>query len=513
MKLKLSLIAGLFLLVFNAISQNKYEMYHYEGLEKSSAVNDILLTDGSGAYIAADDGLFYVPSVSMQARKVSPNTEVAAISNLKNKEFAYGGNNKFSFSKNPGKLYDFGDKSVKVSSMAFYKNDLWIGTNDGLYIVNLKRNKVIHHFVPNNSDLVSKQINFIYPDKYGVLWVGTANGVIRINDEDWKIYEKRHSMEGVFENKEGLWLLSNKELWNIDNIDKANRWYRLNLKKDLKKGMVNDLVVDSRGRLIIASDVLTRFDPYSGKVQKYGKDLGLVSRKCSAIAIDSEDKIWIGTPDKGLYTVGFKDHYKAPEKNAPLEFVLISKSPSCHDDNDGSIKVMIKGGKKPYKFFWSTGDVDVKKIENLTAGDYALTIVDAKKDSLVKSVSLINPEKLTISVKSIEKNITGAGSIVEFDVKGGTPGYRLEIDGFSTDLGKKNVSYGKHEARVIDVMGCDAYVDFEVAGEKVMSGLDAKKIRVGQVLRINNLYFQADSVDITEKSKTVLDEIFEFLNN
>ena len=513
MKFKLCLIAVFILSVFNAKSQKKYDLYHYEGLEKNTSVNDILLSDGLSAYLGTDLGLFFVSNVSVEARKVSPNMVVSAISEMKNKEFVFGGNNKYSYSSNPGKLYDFGDKSVKISSLAFYQKDLWIGTNDGLYIVNVKRNKIIHHFVPNNSDLVSKQINFIYPDRYGVLWVGTKNGIIRIDDDEWKIYEKRHSMEGIYENSEGLWLLSDKELWNVDNIEKANRWYRLNLKKDLKKGMVNDLVVDSKGRLVIASDVLVRFDPYSGKVEKYGKDLGLVSKLCSAIAIDSDDRIWIGTPDKGLYTVGFEDHYKAPKKYVPLEFVLISKSPTCNGDNDGSIKLMIKGGKKPYHFMWSTGDTDVKKINNLIAGDYSVTVVDAKKDTLVKSVRLIEPEKLSISVKSINKNITGAGSIVEFDVNGGTPGYRLEIDGFSTDLDKKNVSYGKHEARIIDVMGCDAFVDFEVEGEKVMAGLDVKKIKVGQVLRINNLYFQADSVDITEKSKPVLDEIFEFLNN
>ena len=44
-----------------------------------------------------------------------------------------------------------------------------------------------------------------------------------------------------------------------------------------------------------------------------------------------------------------------------------------------------------------------------------------------------------------------------------------------------------------------------------MRDLDASNIKVGQVVRINNLYFQADSTDITPKSKPVLDEIYLFL--
>ncbi len=507
------LVLTLAFLMFDSYGQRKYDLYHYEGLEGQTRVNDIMLGDGLSAYIGTESGLYFVSSVSVEARKVSPGNKIVAISPVEDGTFAFGGMNKYAYSSSPAKFYSFGDKSVKVSCLTEYANNLWIGTNDGLYVINKKRNKISHHYTPTNSDLVSKQVNFVYKDKNNVLWVGTGNGVIRIDGENWKLYEKRHSMQGIFENNEGLWLLSNKELWNIDNTNKGNRWYRLNLKKDLKKGIVNDIVVDSRGRLVIASDILVRFDPYTDKVERYGKDLGLVSKACTSIAIDKEDRVWIGTSDKGLFTVGFKDHFKGKKRNIPLEVVLISKSPSCEGYNDGSIKLMVKGGKKPYKINWSSGDKDVKKINNLIGGDYSVTLVDAKGDSLVKSVFLRDPEKLTINVKNIEKNITGAGSLVEFDVKGGTPGYRLEIDGYSTDLDRKNISYGKHEARVIDLLGCDAYVDFEVKGQKSMTGLDAKKVRVGQVLRINNLYFQADSTEITEKSKPVLDEIFDFLSN
>ena len=145
------------------------------------------------------------------------------------------------------------------------------------------------------------------------------------------------------------------------------------------------------------------------------------------------------------------------------------------------------------------------------AGEYSVTVTDAKDKVLVKKIILSQPEPLKISVKSIKKNLVGAGSLVNFNIEGGTPGYRLEIDGIVTDLSEQNIGFGKHEAKVVDVFGCDAFVDFEVEGEKIMANLDASKIRVGQIVRIKNLYFKADSTDITFKSKPVLDEIFEFL--
>jgi outer membrane protein OmpA-like peptidoglycan-associated protein len=47
--------------------------------------------------------------------------------------------------------------------------------------------------------------------------------------------------------------------------------------------------------------------------------------------------------------------------------------------------------------------------------------------------------------------------------------------------------------------------------EKILKELDKDKIREGQTIRIDKLYFKADSSSITEQSYPVLDEIYEFL--
>ncbi len=509
--LKIAFVSIFVFLAFTGFTQKKYDLNHYEGLPTSIEIRDIKLNDGLSAYVATDKGLFFVSSVSVEARNIVPKKSINAISDFEGNKFYIGGGNQFASSENLGKFISFGNKSVKVNCLQNYKNELWIGTNDGIYVVNKNRGNVINHYIPGNSKLKSKDINFIYKDIKNTLWVGTKNGIVIIKGDKWDIEEKSHSMEAIFENSEGLWLLSNKELWNIDNFGKLDRWYRINLKKDLKKGIVNDLVLDSKGRLIIASDILVRFDPVTDKIEKYGQDLGLVAKNCTAIAIDREDRVWIGTKGNGLFTVGFKDHFKRSAKGAPMEFVMISKSPSCAQGDDGSIKLIVKGGKKPYDFKWSTGDEGIKKIENLTAGNYSVTITDAKDSTMTKDIVLVEPDPLKISVESITKDLTGVGSVVAFNIEGGSPGYLLDIDGYTYDNPAKDVSPGEHTAKVVDVFGCDAYVDFKVKGDKIMKNLDASNIKVGQVVRINNLYFQADSTDITSKSKPVLDEIFLFL--
>jgi outer membrane protein OmpA-like peptidoglycan-associated protein len=48
--------------------------------------------------------------------------------------------------------------------------------------------------------------------------------------------------------------------------------------------------------------------------------------------------------------------------------------------------------------------------------------------------------------------------------------------------------------------------------EKIIKELDRKTIREGQVIRIEKLYFKADSSSIEPESVHVLEEIFQFLN-
>lgn len=48
---------------------------------------------------------------------------------------------------------------------------------------------------------------------------------------------------------------------------------------------------------------------------------------------------------------------------------------------------------------------------------------------------------------------------------------------------------------------------------KILTELDAKKIKQGQIIELKNLYFQPDSFRITEKSKPLLDDLVGFLNS
>jgi CubicO group peptidase (beta-lactamase class C family) len=56
-------------------------------------------------------------------------------------------------------------------------------------------------------------------------------------------------------------------------------------------------------------------------------------------------------------------------------------------DHDGSIKMLPDGGKEPYSYRWSTGDT-LNTIDNLTIGEYAVTITDMLNQTAEKNISL-----------------------------------------------------------------------------------------------------------------------------
>ncbi len=105
----------------------------------------------------------------------------------------------------------------------------------------------------------------------------------------------------------------------------------------------------------------------------------------------------------------------------PLVFDLQAKvdSVSCANRDDGVIEVQIGGGQGPYTYQWQHSNANVPRVENLTEGNYFLTITDANACTISDSFQIdlstsipfagaVNPETLTCSKTEI--TIIGDGS-------------------------------------------------------------------------------------------------------
>ncbi|MEM8583856.1 MAG: T9SS type A sorting domain-containing protein [Bacteroidota bacterium] len=84
---------------------------------------------------------------------------------------------------------------------------------------------------------------------------------------------------------------------------------------------------------------------------------------------------------------------------AQLNVELEGVDPICFGLASGSVTSTVSGGILPYTYNWSTDDED-PFIENLTAGEYSLTVTDADGEMGTASITLVEPPLVTLDVSS-----------------------------------------------------------------------------------------------------------------
>jgi len=144
--------------------------------------------------------------------------------------------------------------------------------------------------------------------------------------------------------------------------------------------------------------------------------------------------------------------------SAEIEVVQVS-SPNL---NDGSISINISGGTGSYTILWSNGS-EGTSIENLTPGNYSVTITDSNGCVFVESISLpafpCNIQLVVNQVLPVSCFGGSDGSVIA-QVTGSDGPFELFVLGFD-DL----VSFpvGNYVLTAIDQLGCEENVQFEIS--------------------------------------------------
>lgn len=403
---------------------------------------------------------------------------------------------------------------TQINDIEIFRGKLWVATTSGLYVYGLRSSNQLTVYRTDNSKLKSNQVNFVKHFKtLDNLWIGTSQGVNEIYDGDkWRKTDfSDENFIAVTESIDGLWLLSDKELHLVyEDYGKA-RFQPQGLKQGLFKGKVNDLALDKDDNLYVASDILTRYNPYSEKLDQYGESLGLVASKCLSLASDNKGALWLGTEDAGLFRI-YKDSVDINE----MTITTILENPiSCPGAMDGAIRVEVSGGEPPYKYLWERvrlkGESNPR---NLNSGNYKVTVEDSYGTRKSASIQIDEPKPISNEIVRIE-GISQSGrrdGLAEIDPWGGTPPYTVLWGNGEKGLKAEKLNFGFTYLTITDSNGCSIVETVKVPKPKILPELDISKIKVGQTLQIDNLFFQADSSTITDRSFEVLEEVYEFMN-
>ena len=256
---------------------------------------------------------------------------------------------------------------------------MWLGTNDGLFFYDLKRQQLIEPFKGclNVRGCIG---NLITPD--GKLLMGCVQGMVEINLKshshgkgefavEYHPYKLDAPESGVIDKilsfclaKDGkIWLGSNGYGLYCYNYNKEEKTYvkSFTTNNGLANNTVKGIVEDNQGMLWIATDNgLSIFNPKTETFSSYSREDGLLSSQFyfNGAIRDAKGKIYLGT-DEGLMAVTGVNH--TVHNLARLRFteLLVDNQPvfagSDYLDDDISIakRLCIHESDKSFTIFFS----------------------------------------------------------------------------------------------------------------------------------------------------------------
>lgn len=481
----------------------------FDKIPSTSIVNQLKVDSQNNVYLATTKGLYTINGKDENVNTYLENIntiDVAFDPKLGN----WAIDNQRIYNIIDGKTINLNEENAVLTSIDYYKNKLYVGSNKGLYIVHLPTQRIEHKTI-RNSALKDNHINFVYTDSKGRCWLGTKQGEVRITDEDWQVDHEEKNIINFYENKEGIWFICINEKRKIEMwlIDHFNRSYDAGFGNDLYQGQFNDFAIDSKGMLYFASDAFIKFDPYDDKTQNFTENAGIISQKCTSTICDKNDIMWIGTEGDGLFKLAFKDI-----KDQSLNIACITeKKPSCYGKSDAVIRVIASGGVMPFDYNWSDASLSGNNPKNLHAGNYTVTVTDKINNKQICSIEIQNPEQLTIETVTLNpiKSYNGKEGKIKIKGVGGAGEYNYQwMNGSKKDY-LENLASGTYGVTITDKNKCSVSKEFQLNRDKILPDLVVQKLEVGKTLRIDELYFKADSTEVSPESFDVLNEVLSFL--
>ncbi|MDQ4140284.1 MAG: hypothetical protein M3142_07140, partial [Bacteroidota bacterium] len=220
--------------------------------------------------------------------------------------------------------------------------NLWVGTNNGLNMLNKQRNKFTRYLHdPNDPESLSNNIiTSLLIDKSGIVWVGSGLvGLVKLDPNHKKFYLHQHypSNNNSLSNNvvTAIYASSKEILWIGTSGGGLNAWdkktgkfthYRHNPNDptSLASDQVNSVLEDRNGNLWVnTGNVLSKLYPKTGKFIHYSRDFPHLSRLggdyIAFIIEDPEGLLWLGTGN-GIKSFDPKTekivHYRHDPKNS-----------------------------------------------------------------------------------------------------------------------------------------------------------------------------------------------------
>ncbi|MBR9855891.1 MAG: T9SS type A sorting domain-containing protein [Algicola sp.] len=173
-----------------------------------------------------------------------------------------------------------------------------------------------------------------------------------------------------------------------------------------------------------------------------------------AVNIEDSNGIILGVYVNNMLEEPTDYEYPVQETD-PIVLQMDKLDVSCYNGNDGWATVAIEGGMPPYNISWSSG-ADTEIAENLIAGTYFVYVMDFYGCEVSATVTIDQPEELTVSVIDIVSPtcFESEDGSLEVEILGGIPPYTYLWNVDEASLSLNNIGQGAYNLEVMDATGC-----------------------------------------------------------
>lgn len=130
--------------------------------------------------------------------------------------------------------------------------------------------------------------------------------------------------------------------------------------------------------------------------------------------------------------------------------------PACAGQTTGRVQLIVNGGRMPYGYQWQGSPIQAPIVDNLGAGEYAVTVSDAGGCLQYDTFLLVQPQPLLLHIDSLfNPDCTQPEGRIFATASGGNAPYQWFYEGGASDSTLVGLSPGTHALSVRDVLGCE----------------------------------------------------------
>ncbi|MCX7861661.1 MAG: PKD domain-containing protein [Bacteroidales bacterium] len=164
--------------------------------------------------------------------------------------------------------------------------------------------------------------------------------------------------------------------------------------------------------------------------------------------------------DQNLCSISYP--FTVTEPN-PIVVVPNQTNLTCYQNNTGSATVNVSGGTSPYSYSWTNNVSTTNSANNLSAGNYTVSIYDANLCLVTQTFQITEPQPIAIqAINTINPTCAGqCNGSIQINVSGGTPpGYNYQWSNGSNSQNPASLCSGNYTVTVSDANNCTSTQQF-----------------------------------------------------